>query len=119
MTTWPLPRMVSGAWRAGEPIPRTRLRSSLTWTLTLRAISLIQLTREVKENTEADQSFGDAIEAGDADSDLLIHTLSGDDADSFGIDRKNGQFEDEGGVGLRDEECVHGDNHGHRRVGRQ
>ena len=49
-------------------------------------------TREVKENTEDGVSLGDAIGASDSDTDRLIYTLGGADADSFGIDRMNGQL---------------------------
>ena len=49
-------------------------------------------TREVAENTKADTALGVEIEATDRNTDLLIHTLGGDDGDSFGIDRDNGQL---------------------------
>ena len=49
-------------------------------------------TREVAENTKAGTAFGVEIEATDPTGDLLIHTLGGDDSDSFGIDRINGQL---------------------------
>ena len=49
-------------------------------------------TREVEENTKAGTDFGVEIQATDPASDLLIHTLGGDDADSFGINRNNGQL---------------------------
>ena len=53
-------------------------------------------TREVKENTDKGMAIGVELEASDsADTDLLIHTLGGDDADSFDIDRKNGQIKTE------------------------
>ena len=49
--------------------------------------------REVEENTKAGTAFGVEIEATDpTNDDLLIHTLGGDDADSFGINRNNGQL---------------------------
>ena len=49
-------------------------------------------TREVKENTKDGVSLGDAIGASDSNTDRLIYTLGGADADSFGIDRMNGQL---------------------------
>ena len=51
-----------------------------------------EITLEVEENTDAGVSIGEAIEAGDGNGDLLIHSLGGPDADSFGIDRTNGQL---------------------------
>ena len=52
-----------------------------------------ETSRSVAENTDAGVTFGDAVSASDANGDALIHTLSGADADSFGIDRDNGQLE--------------------------
>ena len=53
-------------------------------------------TRDVAENTKKGTDFGDPVEASDADAtsngDLVLHTLGGADADSFGIDRTNGQL---------------------------
>ena len=49
-------------------------------------------SREVPENTEAGQSIGAPVSAHDDDGDLLIYTLSGADAASFGIGRNNGQL---------------------------
>ncbi len=51
-----------------------------------------ETTREVSENTKAKVGFGDPIEAEDKDGDLLLHTLNGPDAASFGIDRDDGQL---------------------------
>ena len=51
-----------------------------------------EITREVKENTKDGVSLGEAINAGDTDGDLLIHSLGGPDADSFGIERTSGQL---------------------------
>ena len=41
------------------------------------------VTREVKENTGAEEPIGDALSAEDADGDLLMYTLGGADMDSF------------------------------------
>ena len=50
-------------------------------------------TREVLENTGSGLDIGEEVEATDADtSDILTYTLSGTDADSFGIDSTNGQL---------------------------
>ncbi len=49
-------------------------------------------SREVAENTEADQSIGQAVRALDDDDDLLIYTLGGADAESFSISRNTGQL---------------------------
>ena len=49
-------------------------------------------TRGIDENTDPEMPIGDAIGAEDSNSDLLIHTLGGADADSFAIDRKTGQL---------------------------
>ena len=51
--------------------------------------------REVPENTEAERNFGAPVSAQDEDDDLLIYTLSGADAASFGIGRNNGQVKTE------------------------
>ena len=49
-------------------------------------------SREAPENTEAGRSIGAPVRAHDDDGDLLIYTLSGADAASFGIGRNNGQL---------------------------
>ena len=49
-------------------------------------------SREVAENTEAEQSIGEAVSAGDDDDDLLIYNLGGADAASFNISRNSGQL---------------------------
>ncbi len=49
-------------------------------------------SRTVAENTRAGQNIGDPVSAIDADGDLLIYTLSGADARSFGISRNDGQL---------------------------
>ena len=49
-------------------------------------------SREVAENTEAEQSIGEAVSARDDDDDLLIYTLGGVDAASFNISRNSGQL---------------------------
>ena len=49
-------------------------------------------SREVPENTEAGRNFGAPVSAHDDDGDLLIYTLSGEDAASFDIGRNNGQL---------------------------
>ena len=51
-----------------------------------------ETSRSVAENTAAKQNIGSAVAAGDGDGDLLLYTLGGADADSFGIDRKSGQI---------------------------
>ncbi len=50
-------------------------------------------TRSVDENTAAEESVGDAVEATDEDTDaVLTYSLSGADADSFGIEEASGQI---------------------------
>ena len=49
-------------------------------------------SREVPENTEAGRNFGAPVSAHDEDDDLLIYTMGGADAASFGIGRNNGQL---------------------------
>ena len=49
-------------------------------------------SRTVAENTKAGQSIGDRVSAHDEDDDLLIYTLDGADAASFGISRNDGQL---------------------------
>ena len=49
-------------------------------------------SREVAENTKAGQNIGDPVWARDDDGDLLIYTLGGADARSFGISRNDGQL---------------------------
>ena len=49
-------------------------------------------SREVPENSEKERSIGAPVSAHDEDDDLLIYTLSGADAASFGIGRNNGQL---------------------------
>ena len=49
-------------------------------------------SREVAENTKAGQPIGAAVSAVDDDDDLMLYTLSGPDAASFGIDREMGQL---------------------------
>ncbi len=51
-------------------------------------------TRSVAENTAAGQNIGDAVAATDADTgDVLVYTLSGDDAASFSIVSTSGQLQ--------------------------
>ncbi len=50
-------------------------------------------SRQVPENTEKGQNIGDPVFAHDADGDLLIYTIGGEDARSFKISRKSGQLE--------------------------
>ena len=74
------------------------------------------VTREVAENTDDGENIGDAFVAEDA-GDLLTFELGGADADSFGLTdpttgTNSGLLADEGGLGLRDEERVHGDDNG-------
>ena len=47
-------------------------------------------TRTVAENTPADENIGSPFDA--TDTDLVIHTLSGADADSFAVARNDGQL---------------------------
>ena len=49
-------------------------------------------SREVAENTETGRNIGAPVSAQDEDDDLLIYTLGGPDAASFGIGRNNGQL---------------------------
>ncbi len=51
--------------------------------------------REVPENSEKERSIGAPVRAIDDDDDLLIYTLSGPDAESFRIGRKDGQLRTE------------------------
>ena len=49
-------------------------------------------SRTVAENTKAGRGIGDPVTALDDDGDLLIYTLSGENASSFGIERNTGQL---------------------------
>ena len=49
-------------------------------------------TREIPENTPANQEVGDPITASDTDGDALTHVLGGADADAFTIDEETGQI---------------------------
>ena len=49
-------------------------------------------SRRVAENTESGQDIGTPVSAHDEDGDLLVYTLGGADAASFGIARNNGQL---------------------------
>ena len=49
-------------------------------------------TREVAENTAADENIGDPVAATDAEDDELTYTLGGADAASFDIDAGTGQL---------------------------
>ncbi len=49
-------------------------------------------SRRVDENTEAGEDIGSPVSAHDEDGDLLVYTLGGADAASFGIARNNGQL---------------------------
>ncbi len=51
-----------------------------------------ETSREVAENTKAKQPIGALVTADDANGDLRLYTLSGTDADSFGISRTTGQL---------------------------
>ena len=51
-----------------------------------------ETSRSVAENTPAKQSIGAPVTASDEDQELLLYTLGGPDADSFGISRINGQL---------------------------
>ncbi len=51
-----------------------------------------ETSRSVAENTEAKQSIGAPVGAGDEDGDARLYTLGGADADSFSIDRATGQI---------------------------
>ena len=49
------------------------------------------VSREVAENTAADQPIGAPVAATDADGDVLTYTLAGADAASFALDADSGQ----------------------------
>ena len=49
-------------------------------------------SRRVAENTKAGQSIGTPVSAFDDDGELLIYTIGGADAGSFGISRNDGQL---------------------------
>ena len=49
-------------------------------------------SRKVAENTKAGRNIGSPVSARDDDGDLLIFTLTGADAASFGISRNSGQL---------------------------
>ena len=55
-------------------------------------------TREVDENTGADQNVGSPVTASDTQSDALTYTLGGADAASFEIVSTNGQIRTKAGV---------------------
>ena len=50
------------------------------------------VTRQVAENTPPDTNIGDPVTATDPDQDALTYSLSGADADAFGVDGANGQI---------------------------
>ena len=52
-------------------------------------------SREVPENSEKGRNIGAPVSAHDDDTDLLIYTLTGPDADSFRIGRRDGQLKTE------------------------
>ena len=52
----------------------------------------IQIVRSIPENTPAGTNIGKAVSATDADNDILIYGLSGDDAGSFDINTGTGQL---------------------------
>ena len=52
-------------------------------------------SREVPENSEKGRNIGAPVSAHDDDADLLIYTLTGPDADSFRIGRRDGQLKTE------------------------
>ena len=54
------------------------------------------VTRQVAENTPPDSNIGDPVTATDPDQDALTYSLSGVDADAFGIDGTNGQIKTKG-----------------------
>ena len=49
-------------------------------------------SRKVAENTKAGQSIGTPVSAFDDDGELLVYTIGGADAASFGISRNDGQL---------------------------
>ena len=55
-------------------------------------------TRRVAKNTEAGKDIGVPVSAHDDDEDLVIYTLGGADAASFGISRNNGQLKTKAGL---------------------
>ena len=55
-------------------------------------------TREIDENTGADQDVGSPVTASDTQSDALTYTLEGADAASFEIASTSGQIQTEAGV---------------------
>ena len=55
-------------------------------------------TRSVDENTAAGQNIGDPVTATDGDNDSLTYSLSGTDANSFGIASSSGQLQTKAGV---------------------
>ena len=57
-------------------------------------------TRDVAENTAADQPVGDVVEATDADNDPLTYSLSGADSSLFDIDTGTGQVKVKTGTTL-------------------
>ncbi len=52
----------------------------------------IQVNRDVDENTPAGVNIGKPVSASDADSDVLIYTLGGDDVAMFSINSATGQI---------------------------
>ena len=54
--------------------------------------NLIIVTRKVDENTAASVNIGKPVSASDADNDVLVYTLGGTHASSFGISSSTGQL---------------------------
>ena len=52
----------------------------------------IEVGRKVNENSAEDSSIGKPVSASDADNDVLVYTLTGDDAARFKIDASTGQL---------------------------
>ena len=75
--------------------------------------------RDIAENTAAGMDIGAPVAATDDDNDTLTYTLSGTDTASFDIGMSTGQLMTKAGLGLRDQDVLHGNGHGHRPGRRQ
>ena len=63
----------------------------------------IQVNRSVDENTAAATNIGKPVSASDPDNDVLVYTLGGDDAASFGISPSTGQIKTKAALDFEDD----------------
>ena len=75
-------------------------------------------TREVAEDTVADENLGNPYTATDDDGDTPVYALSGTDAASFIYRQRHGPVDDERSPGLRDQDDLYGHRGGPGQRGR-